>query len=144
MAAITVSKSRVVFSTNPFGPLQSVALDGSRQQAIPGTHGAFDPALDPSGKRLLFTLLTTEGNPDIYSMKLDGTGLTNLTADSPAVDAQPIWSPDGQTIAFVSGRSQVPGGSTVSDIYTMATDGTGVQRVTFTDGAQDVTWQPAR
>jgi Tol biopolymer transport system component len=77
-------------------------------------------------------------------MNLDGTGLTNLTPDSSAADVQPIWSPDGSTIAFVSGRAQVPGGSTSLDVYTMATNGAGVQRATFTEGASDVAWQPDR
>jgi Tol biopolymer transport system component len=77
-------------------------------------------------------------------MNIDGTGLKNLTPDSPSHDAWPTWSPDGKTIAFVSGRAQVPGGGTTWDVYTMAADGTGVQRVTFTEGATGVAWQPAR
>jgi Tol biopolymer transport system component len=144
VATIAVGRDKVVFATQGFGPLQSVALDGSGQQAIPGTDGASDPALDPTGKRLLLVLQTVVGNPEVYSMKLDGTGLTNLTADSPAADTQPIWSPDGNTIAFVGGRAQVPGGSTTWDVYTMATSGAAVQRVTYTQGATDVAWQPSR
>jgi hypothetical protein len=92
VATISVGKSRVVFATQHFGPLQSVTLDGDKQQAIPGTDGASDPAPDPSGKRLLLVLQTVVGNPDVYSMNLDGTGLTNLTPDSSAADVQPIWS----------------------------------------------------
>ncbi len=54
----------------------------------------------------------------------------------------PTVSPDGQRIAF--GRGQ---GRTIlhdADIYSMATDGTDVQRLTSTDRFDEIwlTWQP--
>jgi Tol biopolymer transport system component len=43
------------------------------------------------------------GNWDVYIVGIDGTGLTQLTADT-ANDGLAAWSPDGRTVAFVSDR----------------------------------------
>lgn len=76
------------------------------------------------------------GNPDIYVMNTDGSGLARLT-DDPAADISPAWSPDGTRIAFVSER----GGS--ADIYVMNADGRGLARLTD-DPAPDLypAWSP--
>ncbi|HEY6029151.1 MAG TPA: hypothetical protein VIU44_01225, partial [Gaiellaceae bacterium] len=67
----------------------------------------------------------------------DGSGQTRLTV-SPAIDAQPSWSPDGVEIAFVSERS----GKGVRRIYLMTAAGL-VQRP-LTAGPYDLSpdWQP--
>ena len=44
------------------------------------------------------------GNMDIYKMRVDGTGLQQLTTN-PADDFRPSWSPDGREIAFHSWRN---------------------------------------
>jgi TolB protein len=45
-----------------------------------------------------------DGNWEVYAVNLDGSGLKRLTNNS-ANDGLPTWSPDGQSIAFVSDRS---------------------------------------
>lgn len=57
-----------------------------------------------------------EDNWDLYKIQPDGSGLVRLT-DSPEVDSEPAWSPDGTQIAFRSRRD----GS--SDIFIMGADG---------------------
>lgn len=47
-----------------------------------------------------------DGNWEVYSINMDGTGLNQLTTNS-AQDGLPTWSPDGQSIAFVSNRGGV-------------------------------------
>jgi Tol biopolymer transport system component len=42
-----------------------------------------------------------DGNWEIYVVNSDGTGLRRLT-HSAANDGLPTWSPDGETLAFVS------------------------------------------
>jgi TolB protein len=64
------------------------------------------------------------GNPDIYVMNSDGSGLVQLT-NNLADDGQPTWSPDASKIAFVSTRN---GGGL--EIYVMNADGTAVVRLT--------------
>jgi hypothetical protein len=38
-------------------------------------------------------------NWDIYTIFSDGSNPTRITTD-PAIDANPVWSPDGKQIAF--------------------------------------------
>jgi Tol biopolymer transport system component len=44
-----------------------------------------------------------EGNWDIYTIGVDGQNLQRLTDDEGS-DGLPVWSPDGQQIAFVTNR----------------------------------------
>ena len=64
---------------------------------------------------------------------LDRGTLVLLTSD-PAVDSNPVWSPDGDLIAFASNQSGA------SEVLLRAPDGTGDARVltTFKGGVQDV------
>jgi Tol biopolymer transport system component len=42
-----------------------------------------------------------DGNAEIYAVDVDGTGLQRLTTN-PGVDETPVWSPDGDRIAFTT------------------------------------------
>src|SRR2546429_5455754 len=64
-------------------------------------------------------------------MNADGSGVTQLTSGE-FVDDDPVWSPDGQRIAFHSTRD---GGD--EDIFVMNADGSGVTPLTFNDGVSD-------
>lgn len=64
------------------------------------------------------------GNPQIYSMNVDGSGTTRLTNNS-AEDSFPVWSPDGRSIIFHSNRQ-----GNNFDIYRMNADGSGVTMLT--------------
>jgi Tol biopolymer transport system component len=80
-----------------------------------------------AGDRLLAFSSTQNGNSDIYTMRADGSGLTNITND-PATDAYPFWSPDGKRIAFTSDRD----GS--GQIYLMDANGSNVIQLTNGEG----------
>ncbi len=71
---------------------------------------------------------TRDGDPEIYTVRPDGTGLTRLTF-SAGNDTAPSWSPDGQRIAFLSSR----GGD--DQIFVMNADGSNV--VALTTGSAD-------
>src|SRR6267143_1223485 len=62
------------------------------------------------------------GKQQIWTVSLDGTGLTQLTRDS--VNGSPTVSPDGQTIAYVSSRNKD------SDIWLMGRDGSNQRQFT--------------
>jgi ABC-type sugar transport system substrate-binding protein len=80
-----------------------------------------------------------DGNREVYIMGPDGSHQTNLTNHG-ADDFDPVWSPDGSAIAFVSNRESDQGGGQF--IYTMAADGSGLfQLSTLSDGKMP-DWSP--
>lgn len=123
---ITFTSDRDLFS-NVF----VMNADGTKQTRV--TDGrSFDrsPTFSPDGKRIAFDsnldagkgVDNPEGEFEIFTVRVDGTGLTQLTSNGEA-DFQPDWSPDGEEIAFVSRRDFRPG------IYTMKADGTKQRKV---------------
>jgi TolB protein len=82
-----------------------------------------DVAVDPKGQTIVFSSTRHSEHADIYLQKVDGLSVTQLTSDE-ADDAFPVFSPDGQHIAFCSTRA----GNW--DIYVMDTTGRNVIQVT--------------
>ncbi|HEV7785676.1 MAG TPA: protein kinase, partial [Thermoanaerobaculia bacterium] len=80
------------------------------------------PSLSPDGKNLVY-VKAHDGNRDIYFQPVAGGNTIDLTADSPADDTQPAFSPDGSQIAF---RSEREGGG----LFVMGTTGGAVRRLT--------------
>jgi Tol biopolymer transport system component len=74
-----------------------------------------DPMYSPDGLKIAF-ISTHDGDPEIFVMNANGTGLRKLT-DNTAVDAAPSWSPDGGKILFTSDRSGA------FELYSMNSDG---------------------
>jgi dipeptidyl aminopeptidase/acylaminoacyl peptidase len=79
------------------------------------------PSVSPEGKRIAFVLRSTDleankGRTDLWLVHADGTGLRQLTF-SPESEGQPVWSPDGQSLFFLSSR----GGS--SQVFRLPLDG---------------------
>lgn len=63
----------------------------------------------PDGTEIAITADLSEDfgytiNTDIVTVSLTGGGWRNLTADNPATDSLPAYSPDGRTIAFLRQR----------------------------------------
>jgi Tol biopolymer transport system component len=90
----------------------------------------------PDGQTIAFTSNRT-GDPEIYTVRLDGSGLTRLTS-TPGRDAHPSFSPDGRRIAFQSLRQ---GGHT--RIFLMNADGSDERALTTNTGFCGVpVWSP--
>lgn len=100
------------------------------------------PSWSADGKKIAFAGIL-KGNLDVYVMNVDGSGLKRITR-SPARDTSPSWSPDGKRIAFARQRGE-EGENSVCDscIATIKLDGTGLKRLTGTNGfASNPAWSP--
>lgn len=87
--------------------------------------------------KILFLSSRVGGHPpyggrlmDVFQMNADGSGVVNLTND-PAVYSAPQISPDGRTVIFSSHKGSEIGsvGCGISDVWTMAPDGSNRKRV---------------
>jgi TolB protein len=92
------------------------------------------PMFSPDGTRIAFTS-TRDGNPEIYIVNADGTGLRRIT-NHPNIDTTVTWSPTGTQLAFTSDRGGTP------SIWIVGVDGLGARRVTF-EFSDRATWSPA-
>ncbi|PYP45553.1 MAG: hypothetical protein DMD42_05405 [Gemmatimonadetes bacterium] len=86
-------------------------------------------AMGVSTSRIAFTSSRSGARGDIYVMNPDGSGAVRLT-DSPFLDGQASWSPDGRRIAFMSERDAI-GVEEPQNIYGMNADGSAQTRLTF-------------
>ena len=102
----------------------SIAMEGSPDWSPDGSLLAFHSDLAESG---LF---------EIYSMKPDGTGQTQLT-DLGNTSWDPSWSPDNQHIVFASLSNNAWG------IYTMKADGTEVRALKDAGEGWKPSWSPS-
>ena len=110
--------------------IQMINSDGSQRRNL--SYYATDYVWSPDAQKIAFTY-----NDDIYVIDADGKNLINLTKDSPQTDKNPVWSPDGAMIAFVSYRD----GN--AEIYMMGVDGSNPTNIT-NNPADDLSpaWAP--
>ncbi|MGW4675622.1 cell wall-binding repeat-containing protein [Streptomyces sp. NPDC004324] len=102
---------------------------------------ADEPSMSPDGQSLVFTR-GVAGHRQLFTVKADGTGLTQVTTD-PVDHHRPAWSPKGDRIAYdtyVTGSPDAPSGSQIWIHDLAARTETRVP----TAGGTDVAWQPLR
>ncbi|MBM3944257.1 MAG: hypothetical protein FJ317_02045, partial [SAR202 cluster bacterium] len=80
----------------------------------------------PSQARIAFSGTGT-GAPEIYTIALDGSGVTRLTNNT-TTDEFPTWNPAGTEIAFMSGVAGNP------EIYKIGSTGASLSRLTNSPG----------
>jgi Tol biopolymer transport system component len=90
------------------------------------------PDISPDGNYIVYVKPAGETS-DIYLQRIGGGNPINLTAGSATVNTQPEYSPEGDLIAFRSGRD---GGG----IFVMGSTGESVRRLT--DFGFNPTWTP--
>jgi Tol biopolymer transport system component len=115
---------RTQITHNPF---RHRVCDRFGCEEVPGRD--VSPRWSADGRHLAFS---REG--DIYRVRADGSGLTQLTETS-ALEYDPAWSPDGRRIAF----TRSPGGN-VEQPFVMNSDGTQVTSLAAVGDTPD--WSP--
>lgn len=103
--------------------------DGGNRQLVyegPGDVTFGRAEWSPDGTRVVADA-TVNGNTDIYVLDLESQTPIRLT-DDPAQDTSPTWSPDGEYIAFHTGRWGTELGH--AELAVMRADGSGLQRIT--------------
>jgi Tol biopolymer transport system component/formylglycine-generating enzyme required for sulfatase activity/pimeloyl-ACP methyl ester carboxylesterase len=120
-----------------------INVDGSNLQRITfNTYNDFEINWSPDGKLIALSSEIGEfGN--IYTIDIEaalhGPLKRNQLTATEAVDAFPIWSPDGSRIAFISNRE----GEENWEIYVMDADGSNQRRLTYSEGLDGIaTWSP--
>ncbi|HEY1242742.1 MAG TPA: hypothetical protein VGF16_19410, partial [Bryobacteraceae bacterium] len=133
----------------PFDPIMTQPFNAATNLTN-NPFGNFRPVFSPDGQQIAFSSdrdSPVTSNPffpfvrqregDIYVMNLDGNDLQRLT-DSPNWNGSPVWSPDGGTIYFYSGRNgkiSPPQSPILSqkggfELWAMNADGSGQRRIT--------------
>jgi TolB protein len=130
-------KQLIAFQSNRENQTPQIFLmnrDGSDPHVLLHlTGGAAFPSFSQSGNALCFHSQTAPR--DIYTVNIDGTGLTNVTGalpGEPTLTGSNIrcdWSAKGNAIAFTSDRDGD------QDIYIVQPDGTGLWQLTDTAGS---------
>lgn len=100
----------------------------------------YDLRLSPDGSRIALTVSEpvegTEQNRDIWVFDIKSRHLRKFTT-SPKSDTRPRWSPDGKTLAFLSGRSKT------TQIYILSMLGGEAEALTETKTAiRAFEWSP--
>src|SRR3989442_4719358 len=112
-----------------------------------------DAQLSPDGARVAFTVRTVTPERDGYTSSVwlvpfDGSQEAVRFTSGAGQDAQPRWSPDGRTLAFLSdraapekadGKKRKP-----KNLFVLALDGGEARQLTsFEDDCGDLAWSPA-
>lgn len=107
---------------------------GSFKQLAGGKAGA--PAVSPDGTKVAYTV-----DGKLYTVNVDGTGVTRWLADETGTIAKPAWSPDGKRLAF---QLTAVGGASQDQILDLAA---GTAKVLYNSPSTvkwDLAWQPLR
>jgi TolB protein len=138
---------RVAFTAELFGDFSDinvVSVDGSRLTNLtPFDYSAFASTWSPDGRYMVFctdreiTLGQAVG-VQLHILDLQTLRAGRLSANDSSGYLDPDWAPNGQSLAFDRNDSD----PSRSNVFTMATNGTGVTQLTTTNVDFDPAWSP--
>ena len=108
-------------------------LEGARKAKFTATQGTWMSVdVSPDGRTIVFDLLG-----DLYTVPVSGGKATRIT-EGMAFDAQPRFSPDGESVVFISDRSGA------DNVWTMRLDFTDTTQITEGSTGQYLSpeWMP--
>ncbi|MGB3634380.1 MAG: hypothetical protein WA982_10095, partial [Rubrobacteraceae bacterium] len=115
---VVVNRMLMLVALAAVAAMATIVLDAKpAKAAFPGDNG-----------RIVFTKGGVGTDPEIYTMKKDGTDVRQLTNNS-AWEGNPAFSPDGEKIAFDSNLDGT------YEIFIMNSDGSNQRRVTYERGS---------
>ena len=115
----TPDGTHIVFSANNGGitDLAIVAVDGTGFRRLTNDrHGDFMPSVSPDGKTIAFAsdrggetdfelLRFSRWKVSLYDM---ATGTVTVLPNQPGLSINPVWAPDGKSLAYITDRNGVP------------------------------------
>lgn len=136
-----LSRCDVRQERSPFAGLKHFALLATfillLLGALPGQSSLVHAQTGPNGK--IAFVSDRDGGRDIYTMNADGTGVQKLTNLGQC--SGPVWSPDGNRIAFTHRRADG-----FDKIYRINADGTGLSLLYITEAfpahQRNPSWSP--
>jgi Tol biopolymer transport system component len=123
---ISPDGKRILFAANNFFGLQTMNVDGGDVKQIEQGRFLGNPFYSPDGRKIVFA-----SPSGIKVMDADGAkqkSLTSTPSGSGFGDLLPSWNPTGRKIVFA--RLSQTANITVSDLYTIDTDGKNLRRIT--------------
>ena len=128
-AAWSPDGSQIVYSssTTVEDPrrLALVAATGGLPTPLPGLSDVTHPDWGPDGQ-IVFVQHTEDDQSDIWVVEPDGSG-ARVLVETPGLDTDPRWSPDGESVVFVT-----VDGANNQDVAVVESDGRGLRTLVST------------
>ena len=111
---------------------------GREHALVKSEQAMLNPEFSPDGRFVAMQAdFHGDENSDVYVVPVKGGGPKRIT-DDPMDDADPRWSPDGRTLAFISNRNKDR-----ENVFVVSASGGEAKQLTFEDDiVSEIAWRP--